>query len=145
MMMLSQAARYAVRATICLAQADDAPLVGKEIAARLRAPAHYLAKILQDMTRHGLLLSYRGRGGGFALARSADQIAVLEVVRAIEGPGFGCACFLGLGICDSVNPCALHNEWVAARDPLLAALQDSTIHDLIARGTVLPMADLTQA
>ncbi len=69
---------------------------------------------------------------------------MIEVIQAIEGPGFGCACFLGLGICDSDRPCALHDEWVASRDPLLAALRDSTIHDLIAKGTVVPLADLTQ-
>lgn len=88
-MVLSQAARYAVRAAICIA-----------------------------------------------------EICVLEVIHAIEGTGFGCACFLGLGKCDGDDPCALHHEWTPVRDQLLGSLRDNTIHDLITRGTVVPLTNL---
>jgi len=131
-MILSQASKYAVRAVLCLAKCgDEAPVLGKEIAAQLDAPAHFLAKILQTLAKQGLLHSYKGRGGGFSLARPAADIPVIEVVQAIEGPRFGEGCFLGLAKCSDETPCAMHHEWKRIKADLLDVLGGNSVQQLL--------------
>ncbi|MFH1570076.1 MAG: Rrf2 family transcriptional regulator, partial [Gemmatimonadota bacterium] len=130
-MILSQAAKYAVRAALYLAQCQEAPVLGKEIAAHLHAPAHFLAKILQTLAKQGILHSYKGRGGGFSLARTPAEVTIVEVIQAIEGPRFGEGCFLGLAKCSEGDPCALHHEWKRIKDDLLGVLGGNTLQDLL--------------
>lgn len=141
-MVLSQAAKYAVRAVICVARVEEPPILGRDISARLDAPAHFLAKILQGLARQGILRSHKGRGGGFALGRPASEITVLEVIQCIEGPRFGEGCFLGLAACRPDSPCALHDEWDRVRSDLMAALGGNTVQHLLDGTTSLSFPDL---
>ena len=76
--MLSQACKYAIRAVLYLAQRGGKdPLLCKEIASELDVPEQFLAKIMQDLVRHKLLVSFKGRRGGFNLLRSTRQISLL--------------------------------------------------------------------
>ncbi|MDA0336809.1 MAG: Rrf2 family transcriptional regulator [bacterium] len=129
-MFLSQSAKYALRATIYLAENGVGPHLSRDIAEALNVPAQYLAKILQDLARNGLLISAKGRGGGFRLALPPAQIELLSVVRAIEGERFGEGCALGLPDCSEEAPCALHNAWKALRGDLLGMLQGTHLSEL---------------
>ena len=83
--MLSQTAEYALRAMVVLASsAGDPPRTAQEIAARAKVPLDYLAKVMLALGRAGLVLSQRGRGGGFVLARAAEAMSVLDVVNAVD-------------------------------------------------------------
>ena len=87
--MLSQACKYAIRAVLHLAErASGDPRLCKDIARELDVPADYLAKILQALVRHGHMASSKGRGGGFRLNRSADEIRLLDIVEAVGRQGF---------------------------------------------------------
>lgn len=130
-MILSQASKYAVRAVLYLAKCEESPVLGKEIAAQLEAPAHFLAKILQGLAKQGLLHSFKGRGGGFSLARPATDMTVVEVIQAIEGPRFGEGCFLGLAECTDEAPCAMHREWKRIKADLFQVLAGNTIQQLL--------------
>ena len=79
-MIFSQTSKYAIRALLHLAQHGDQPHRSRAIAQALTVPEPFLAKILQALVRHGLLLSFKGRGGGFKLARAADRISVYEIM-----------------------------------------------------------------
>jgi Rrf2 family protein len=127
---LSQSAKYALRATIYLADHGEGPHLSREIAEALDVPAQYLAKILQDLARHGLLISAKGRGGGFRLAQPADQIVLLRVVRAIDGERFGEGCALGLPDCSDEAPCALHGAWKELKGEILGMLENTNLSDL---------------
>ena len=129
-MLLSQSAKYALRATIYLAESGDGPHLARDIAKALDVPAQYLAKILQDLARHGLLVSAKGRGGGFRLALPASQIELLQVVRAIDGEQFGQGCALGLPDCSDEAPCALHSAWGRLRADILGMLQQTHLSEL---------------
>lgn len=141
-MILSQASKYAVRAVLCLARSQQSPLLGKEIAAQLDAPAHFLAKILQSLAKQGLLHSYKGRGGGFSLARPAADIMVVEVIQAIEGPRFGEGCFLGLATCTDEKPCAMHHEWKRIKADLLGVLGGNSVQQLLDESPGLQLAGI---
>ncbi|MBT3342451.1 MAG: Rrf2 family transcriptional regulator [Gemmatimonadetes bacterium] len=129
-MILSQASKYALRATIHLARNADRPQLARDIAAALDVPSQYLAKILQDLARHGILTSAKGRGGGFRLAKSAAELELISVVRAIEGQNFGEGCVLGLPECGTDDPCPLHNQWGAIRESLIKMLEQTQLSNL---------------
>jgi Rrf2 family protein len=86
-MQLAKASAYGVYATLYVARHEQKGLIqGKDIAKDSGIPAQYLLKILQQLSRSRILYSERGRGGGFALAKPAGQITLLEIIEAIEGP-----------------------------------------------------------
>jgi len=86
-MQLDKASCYALFATVCIAQqAVDRPVQGRTVATWCDLPFEYLLKILQQLARSGILISERGRTGGFRLARSANEITLLEIIEAIQGP-----------------------------------------------------------
>src|SRR3712207_6837878 len=85
--MLSQKAKYALRALLMLAEAKPEELVlVQDIAEQQNMPRKFLELILLELKRHGFLYSQRGRGGGYCLARPGDTITLGQVVRAIDGP-----------------------------------------------------------
>jgi len=82
--MISQTTEYALRAVVWLAANPEKPLTAQQIAEATRVPAGYLAKVLQGLSRAGLLHSQRGLGGGFRLARSPDAMTMWQVVQAVD-------------------------------------------------------------
>lgn len=82
--MISQTTEYALRAVVWLAANPEKPLTAQQIADATRVPAGYLAKVLQGLSRAGLLHSQRGLGGGFTLARAPDTLTMWEVVQAVD-------------------------------------------------------------
>jgi Rrf2 family protein len=85
--MLSQKAKYALRALLALAEAgDDQALMISDIAERHNLPKKFLEQILLDLKHHGLVQSRRGRHGGYGLLKAADEISFGQVVRIIDGP-----------------------------------------------------------
>ena len=86
--MLSKKSKYGLKAMLELAAVDagQRPLQAGELADRQRLPKKFLEAILLDLTRHGLLQSKLGRGGGYVLARKPGDITVGEIIRVLEGP-----------------------------------------------------------
>ncbi|MBI5863265.1 MAG: Rrf2 family transcriptional regulator [Planctomycetes bacterium] len=82
--MISKTAEYAIRASICIAGHSGQACTTQQIAAATGIPAGYLSKVLQLLGREGLVRAQPGPGGGFLLARAADQICVLDVIQAVE-------------------------------------------------------------
>ena len=82
--MFSLTTEYALRAALDLAAHPGNPQSAKAIAEATRAPASYVARVLQILAREGLVTSRRGRTGGYHLARPADQITLLDIVNAID-------------------------------------------------------------
>lgn len=82
--MLSQTTEYALRAVVWLASRNGAAQTTREIAAATRIPAGYLSKVLQTLSKAGLVESQRGLHGGFTLAVSPKDLSVLEVVNSVS-------------------------------------------------------------
>jgi len=86
-MKLSQSVAYAVHAVLRLAEnGEAAPVSCKKLAERGNMPERFLLQILRDLAKQGILLSTRGGGGGFMLDRRPDEVSLLEVIEAVEGP-----------------------------------------------------------
>lgn len=87
--MLSQKTRYALKALLFLAQDEEVkkgPVLISDLAKRGNMPQKFLEAILLELKNHGILQSKKGKGGGYALARNAEEIKLGTVVRVLEGP-----------------------------------------------------------
>lgn len=82
-MLLTKASEYALLSLAVIA-AGERPVDASTIASRLGIPKSFLAKILQNLAKGEILLSYKGINGGFAIARALDQITILDVIKAVE-------------------------------------------------------------
>ena len=122
-MKLSRTVSYAVRATLQLAQLEaEGPVPCSRLAADGKMPERFLLQILRNLVTHGILRSTRGVDGGYALVKPADQISLLEVIEAIEGP-YDAALEVGDGLPeDSQNKLrtALSEVTVSTRNQLEA-------------------------
>lgn len=112
-MIYSPTCQHALRALIYLAgRSPGDPVLVREIAARSSVPRQSLSKILHGLQRKGLVLSTRGPGGGYRLARPAVQIKLLDIIQAVDGVmGVQEICVLGLDDCSDESRCALHDYW----------------------------------
>ncbi|MEX0628510.1 MAG: Rrf2 family transcriptional regulator [Cucumibacter sp.] len=85
--MISQKAKYALRALIALSKAEaDEPLMISGIAESQNIPKKFLEQILLDLKHHGIVISRRGKAGGYLLLRRPENITFGEVLRIIDGP-----------------------------------------------------------
>jgi Rrf2 family protein len=128
--MFSQTAEYALRAVVYLASRHGEPRTAQQIAEVTNVPAGYLAKVVQGLSRAGLLHSQRGLGGGFTLATPAERLTVLDVVQAVDPIRRIKSCPLGLK--GHVNLCPLHRRLDHAISLVENALRESTIAELLA-------------
>ncbi|MCU0879485.1 MAG: Rrf2 family transcriptional regulator [Pirellulaceae bacterium] len=86
-MKLSRTVAYAVRATMQLAQSEsEGPVPCSRLASDGKMPERFLLQILRNLVTHGILRSTRGVDGGYTLVRPANEISLLEVIEAIDGP-----------------------------------------------------------
>ena len=131
MSIFSKTCEYAMRAVFFIAHrtAGGGRVGIKEIAAGIDSPEHFLAKILQDLSRRGLVQSAKGPTGGFYMDQQALKRPLSQVVEAIDGNGIFTGCGLGLQYCSEVNPCPIHHEFKTIRDQIHKMLLNTTIED----------------
>lgn len=130
--MISRTALHAVRALAVLAElAPGAYLGAAAIARKTAAPRNYLGKLLQTMAREGLVVSQKGSGGGFRLAKDTSRISLYDVVDPIDHVDRWSGCFLGRARCRDESPCAVHSSWQALRDAYLKLLKETKIAELV--------------
>jgi Rrf2 family protein len=137
--MLSSTAEYAVRAVLYVAghQAEGPVRVG-DVAAALDMPQNYLAKVLHELARSGLLLSTRGKRGGFRLAKPADHIALHTVVSQFDGITTRRTCLLGRHDCSDRHPCPAHGRWRAIAEDTARFFRETTVGQLVDGHGVVP-------
>lgn len=133
--MFSKSCKYALRAILFIAAhgSEDKKVGISEIASSLDVPQHFLGKLLQLLTRHKVLASTKGPGGGFYLTEANLNQSLLKVVDIIDGKGIFDSCILGLPYCSAKNPCPLHDKYVPCRDSMVTLLKDHTIKELALR------------
>lgn len=136
--MLSKSGIHAVRALILLAELPPGRFAGAvSIAERIGAPKNYLGKLLQQLSRDGILESQKGLGGGFRLMRRPEDISLLDVVGPIEQVNRWSGCILGRPTCSEKNPCVIHDRWKAVKDAYVRLLSETTIAYLADRTRAL--------
>jgi Rrf2 family protein len=129
---LTSAADYAIRAMIHLACLPDGGVaLRSEIAEAQYIPTSFMAKILRSLVRARLLRSSRGVNGGFALARPAAEINMLEIVEAIEGPLALTDCVPNPSGCGWSVDCPASTVWAKVQNNVKGTLKATSLEDLV--------------
>ena len=133
-MQLTRAADYAVRVMIHMAGLPPGTRASRaELAEAVECPEQFLSKVLQGLTRGGLVVSHRGNTGGFELPGQRRAATLLEVVEAIEGHIRLNVCLTSDHSCTRQAWCPAHDVWAEAQASLVAVLQEATISELAER------------
>jgi Rrf2 family protein len=146
--MLSHKARYALRALVELARAGadkahtEAQLTSGELSARADAPRKFLEAILLELSRRHIVVSRRGKFGGYVLSRPAAEITFAEVIRVIDGPLALAPCVSKMAFrkcddCPDLATCALREALMRARDATSDVLEGYTLADAARFGDVI--------
>src|SRR5512140_2814335 len=106
-MKLTMATEYGIRALVHLARVPDKVCLLSEISDAQGIPEKFLSKIMQTLTRGGLVKSYRGIKGGFSLARGPAGITLMDVVECLEGPIALNKCLQSPGACERTPGCSV--------------------------------------
>lgn len=130
-MQITRQADYAVRAIMYLARmGSDKKAATSQIAEEQDIPLSFLAKIIAQLSVAGLLQTMRGARGGVALARDPDEISLLEVVEAIDGPIQLNECVNGSYQC-TIPDCPIQSIWYDAQEDLVGRLKTTTFGQLL--------------
>src|SRR5213080_2963470 len=142
-MTFSSKAEYGVRLMVELGrQEGDQPMSLKAIAAAEDLPLSYLEHVVASLKRAGLVASSRGAHGGYKLARPAEEIAMDEVVLALEGSIAPMECFVNVPteriFCshegDAGRACSTRLLWMRVQGGVIKALQGTTLAELVEFG-----------
>lgn len=134
--MLTSKAKYALRAMIDLAAQAGAgprsPVFIADIATRQDIPRRFLENILLELRKHGLVVSHRGKAGGYALARTPDLITFADIIRAIDGPLALTPCtsrtaYQRCEDCKDEALCAIRRTMLKVRDASAGILEATTL------------------
>lgn len=137
--MLSSKARYALRALVELARQGGVQTTAGELAERADAPRKFLEAILLELARRGVVVSRRGKLGGYSLARPAEAISFAEVIRIVDGPLALAPCVSRLSFrkcddCPDLATCSIREALLRARDATAEVLEAYSLADA-ARGS----------
>lgn len=132
---LTRRGDYAVRAALAITLLDEGrPVSARRIAERMDIPARFLAHVLADLVRAGIVVGTTGRSGGYRLAAPASEIDLLRVVDAVEEDGEPPRCVLRGGPCRLDGTCAVHDAFFEATTAMRRALSAAKLADLVAGG-----------
>ncbi len=130
-MQITRQADYAVRAVLYLSKiGQDRRASTSQIAQDQQIPPSFLAKIVSQLSVAGLLQTSRGARGGVSLARNPEQITLLEVVEAIDGPILLNECVGGNGACTFGDECPMRPVWCDAQADLVNRLRQTNFANL---------------
>lgn len=139
-MKLTTKGRYAVTAMLDLAlHNDNSPVTLNDIAGRQGLSLSYLEQLFARLRRNGLVTSTRGPGGGYSLSRVADEIAVSDVISAVDEKVDSTRCG-GSTDCQDKKKCLTHDLWCDLSDQIQQFLAGISLGDLMQRGVVQEVA-----
>ncbi len=142
--MISQKAKYALRALVSLAQARQGePVFISDIADQQSIPKKFLEQILLDLKRHGILVSRRGKFGGYQLLKDPAEITFGSILRIIDGPIAPLPCLSKMAYrrcadCKSEGNCEIRKVFAEVAEATRNVLDKRTIADAINGGVAIP-------
>ena len=129
-MLYRRSAQLALQAALVLAMNPRGAIHRvRDLASELGITPTYLTKVLQSLTRVGLLRTVRGPGGGVQLAQNPENVSLWDVLSAVEPMGSLEQCFLGLQRCNASRPCPMHETWAPLRNHFLEILHTRSLSE----------------
>lgn len=130
--MLSKSVKYALKAVLYLAvnSNEKDKVMVKDLVKPINVPPAYIAKLLQELSKHKVISSTRGPKGGFYLSAHNKQNSIMTVIDIIDGDKKMTDCLLNLKKCNEEFPCPLHDITSASRAQLFHSFKTQSIGDL---------------
>ncbi len=127
--MFTKACEYAIRAVLIVAikGKEDSKLSIQQIAKEIDSPLAFTAKIMQTLTREGLVASVKGPNGGFYLDPKAKPVSLSQIVQAMDDESVLNTCALGLKECSDEQPCPIHHQVKAYKNKLKKVMEEKTV------------------
>jgi len=126
--LFSRKCELGIQAVLYLASKEGSEVVSsEEIAAELKIPREFVSKILQELTLSGIIISKKGKMGGFSLGKPSSEVSLLDIILAIDGSDVFSKCVLGFPQCSSETPCPMHATWAKLIDGSFKKLHQETI------------------
>lgn len=132
MLRVTKLTDYATVVLTVLAAQSDAVLSASELAERAGLEAPTVSKLLKPLAQAGLVEGFRGANGGYRLARAADEIGLVEIVEAMEGPLGMTECSVHAGNCGIEDHCGVRANWRRINDIVIEALRGVTLAQMLA-------------
>ncbi len=133
MKLITRDTDYALRAVCFIAGQKERVVAASELAEALKVPRPFLRKLLQVLNRKNVLISLRGIGGGFLLARTADKIYLTELIKIFQGPFSLNECSLKKKPCPERKICPLRKKICRIERYLLRELSAVSVGSLLKR------------
>jgi len=127
---LSRRTDLAIKALAALAKIDDR-VNGETLAEEIDTSTQFLPQVVGPLVKTGWVGSERGPGGGYELKRALEDISLLEVVEAAQGPIEDGRCILRDGPCPGTQSCLVHAAWLSSRDVLMDQLSQVTLAEAL--------------
>ncbi len=130
-MQLLNSSKYAIRILGYIANHETQQLCNaKELSEALTIPYKFLTKIMIKLVKADLIISIRGREGGYKLSKPASSITITEILKHFNEFTEDKQCLLGIGVCDSKKKCALHDQWVKPKSMIKKMFENTTLADI---------------
>jgi Rrf2 family transcriptional regulator, iron-sulfur cluster assembly transcription factor len=132
-MTFTKTTEYALR--VLTFMADDPSLMYSSdyLFKQTDIPKKYLQRLLTDLSKNNLLVSIRGKQGGYRFAKNIKKVSLADIIEAVEGFQKEPVCFFGFGDCIRTEPCAMHDVWVSIQEKLIKTLSTTKLSDLIVK------------
>ena len=127
--MFNKETEYALRGLVYIQvqnSRDHKPGI-PEIAKEVETPPFYMAKILQRLSKQGMVQSSKGRGGGFYFDKNKPELTLMKVIQFTEGNDLFISCAFGLKKCSDVNPCPMHERYAQIREGIQQMVTEESI------------------
>lgn len=133
-MKLTRASDYAIRGVVYMSMQEPGSIVViPEVAREMDVPVGFLARIFQSLSRAGIVISHRGKKGGYSMARKPEEITLCDVVEAVEGDIRLNICLDGYEACKRMSFCPVRRELVKVQEDLIASLGRTNFAELAER------------
>ena len=133
-MQLSNTSQYAIRILAYMADKKYSQLNATQLAEILYIPYKFLTKIMTDLVKVDLVESIRGREGGYKLKKKTSDIMVGDILDVFNDSIKDEQCVLGIGFCNGMCKCALHDQWMEPKLLLQKMFRESSLEDIAGRG-----------
>ena len=132
---LSNSSQYAIRILSYMALEQDSKLLNAtQLAETLQIPYKFLTKIMTEVVKSGLVVSIRGREGGYRFEKPTSQIIVSEILKIFNDSIEDKQCVLGIGFCNGLCKCALHDQWMEPKLLMQKMFEESSLADIAGKG-----------
>ncbi len=131
-MKLNTTSQYAIRiVTFIVQNGSNNKYNAKDIAENLSIPYKYLTKIMSLLVEGGILVSSRGREGGYSIEKELNTIKIGDILEAMQESLHQEECVLGNGPCNKKEKCTLHNKWITTKKAMQEMFVNTTLEDMI--------------